>query len=588
MKARKTVTLLMAALMSVSTLAACGGTEKSDKTVITLHNNDGGFGTDWLREAEIRFEEKYKDVSFEEGKMGVDVDVEGNRESTPLTSLSTSGYNMCFFEQISEIRDLAQGGDILQINDVLTDKSDVRNGQAISIEDKIPQAYRSNLKGRDGNYYGLPNFEYVPGLTFDQELFDNENLYFADVSETNVIPVTSSYGSANFVANKTAKKHCGNDGIYGTNDDGLPTSLQDMLILCARMKQLSISPFTFTGMHKKYSNLLAVSLWASLAGYEEMKVCYTFDGEMEIVESDENGVVFTNEPLFQGAGLENIKKPKTKTVTITEETGYLINDSAARYYAMAFCQAVNTLGWFSKDSETGTVSHTDAQGNFIFGGTYGNPKIGMLIEGNYWWNETEEKAQNYSTYLDETGKTERKVAWMSLPTSLNGARPTEGNANDVCYVEIGASYAIINANIKDKPGILNACKEFMKFLYTDAELVAYTNSIGTDKALVSYEVSDEEIEKMDYFTQSFQKVVKKSNNAKILYAASYNDNATFLESPASFKIKKSSIRALDFNYNNVPYESIIEAFRAGANERDCFESTRFTTEDWSSLYKGNK
>ena len=61
-------------------------------------------------------------------------------------------------------------------------------------------------------------------------MFDTNNCYFADASETQVTAVVTPYGTANFIANKNAKKHCGNDGVYGTDDDGLPTSLQDMLI----------------------------------------------------------------------------------------------------------------------------------------------------------------------------------------------------------------------------------------------------------------------------------------------------------------------------------------------------------------------
>lgn len=582
MKGKKTLALMLAGLLGVATLAGCRRNDGEEvdpdtTTIIYVTNNDGGFGTDWLREAAVRFQEAYADHSFAEGKTGVYVDVEGTREER-LSTMSTSAINIYFYEQSSEVRDLAQGGTLLEINDVLTEKYDTRDGQAVSIEDKIPEENRIALKGRDGNYYGLPHFEYVPGLSYDKDLFIAKNLYFADDSETNVQPFTSSYGSVNFVGSKDAKKHCGNDGIYGTSDDGLPTSLQDMLILCAKMKQLGISPFTFPGMYKTYANLLQLSLWASLAGYDEMRVNYTFDGPMEVITG------WTDEPLFQGTGLSSIKKPITETITITEETGYKIYDSAARYYALAFLQAVQSLGWFSQDSETSTVSHTDAQGKFIYGGTYTNPQIGMIIEGNYWWNETEEKAANVSTFLEDTGKTERNIDWMSLPTSVNGARPTEGTANEVAFVEIGASYCVVNANIKGNTELVDACKAFLKFLYSDTELELFTKSVGVNRSLIEYPVQESTYAGFDNYTKSFQNVVKRADNAKVVYAVA--DNATYLASPATFKIKKGNTPVTTVIYGGKTYESYLEAMKNSVSLRNIYEATRFDTSDWATYYQG--
>ncbi|MBQ3505980.1 MAG: hypothetical protein IJA89_04315 [Clostridia bacterium] len=598
MKHKKTLALLLAGMLGATTLVGCGHnvSDESDlpvdpetTTVIRVTNNDGGFGTKWLRAAAKRFEEAYAEESFADGKTGVYVDVEGTREER-ISSMATDAYHIYFTEQPPEPRDMAQGGTVFNINDVLTEKSDTRDGVAMSIEDKIPEENRSALKGRDGNYYALPHFELLVGLSYDQDLFEKRNLYFADESETAVVPFTDSFGSANFVANKSAKKHCGNDGVYGTDDDGLPTSLQDMLILCAKMKQLGIAPFTYTGMYYTYSTTLELALWASLAGYDEMRINYTFDGDMVVVDYDHPDGAFTSEPLFQGEGLEHIKKPRTKTIKITEATGYKIYDSAARYYATAFLEAIDTLEWFSQDSNTSTVSHTDAQGKFIYSDLFGATPSGMLIEGCYWWNESEEKANNLSDYkadAESEGKSsERNIAWMSLPTSVNGTKPVEGTVHAQTFLEIGASYAFMNGNIKkDDTETINACKKFLQFLYSDAELEAFTKSTGTNRALIEYPVYDSTFADMDNFQQSFQNVAKRSPNAKVVYAVA--NNATYLASPSTFKLKRGkSAQSNVVKYNGATYESHREAMKAGVSLRDIFEATRLTAEDWSTYYQG--
>ena len=50
-----------------------GGTDVVGKTTIKVGTYDGGLGMDWLSDAAKRFEEKYANKSFEEGKTGVAV-----------------------------------------------------------------------------------------------------------------------------------------------------------------------------------------------------------------------------------------------------------------------------------------------------------------------------------------------------------------------------------------------------------------------------------------------------------------------------------------------------------------------------------
>ena len=66
-------------------LRVVGGSEDDvdDATVthIKVMNYNDGFGTEWLEKVKIRFEEAYKDYSFETGKKGVVVDIDRGKDN---------------------------------------------------------------------------------------------------------------------------------------------------------------------------------------------------------------------------------------------------------------------------------------------------------------------------------------------------------------------------------------------------------------------------------------------------------------------------------------------------------------------------
>ncbi len=574
---KKLLTVLLAFVLCFS-VVGCGGNnnpdeQNADKTIIYVHNYNGGVGTQWLTGAKARFEQAYKEKVYEEGKKGVFIDVEANQEER-LSSMATSGIHMYFFEQHYDIRNLSQtAGKLLKLTDVITEK----DANGVSIESKISAENRVALKGADGEYYGLPHYSWYPGLSYDVELFDKYNLYFADSSESNVNAIQTKFGNANLVANATAKKSCGVDGVYDTADDGLPTSLEEFLILCGYMKTTySIQPITMSGMYKYYSTYLVEGLWASLAGYDQMKAIYTYQGNVDVVDG------FTNENLF--TGIDYVKKPNVKTVPVTEKTGYVVYDSVYRYYATAIIEILHKEGFLSDDSKTSTVSHTTAQGNFIMNGKGANKRMAMIIEGSYWFNESEEKANNLSDYFAiNPDKTSRNIQWLSLPTTLKGsASPvaTGAPARKNTVVETGASYLVVNGNIEGKTGLINAIKDFIKFLYSDAELQNFTISSSTLKAMFNYEVADEEIAKLDDFRKS---VLNFAKNNDIVYATA--ENKTFIKNGNdSFKIR---VNAPIFRpiVNNVNYESYYQAIETNkVTAQQAFEATQIGAQGWSAYY----
>ena len=109
-------TALLIGATALSTLASCGRKKKADydptKANLMVATFSGGVGKAWLEDAAIRFEEKYKDAThFQEGRTGVNIAVDGNKDTYGGKSLSTTALtqDVYFTEGIEYYKFVNQG-----------------------------------------------------------------------------------------------------------------------------------------------------------------------------------------------------------------------------------------------------------------------------------------------------------------------------------------------------------------------------------------------------------------------------------------------------------------------------------------------
>ncbi len=563
---KRSVSLLLAALCA-SSLVACGSQGGSgEETVISVLNFGGGVGEEWLKKAAERFQELKADESYESGKTGVFIDYI-SQQSINTSNMDSDGYNIYFNQSTTSARSLAQQGFLMDISDIVTGSME-EYGESGTIEDKIAENYRIMCRGTDNKYYALPHYEFYPGLTYDVELFDNYDLYFAASGEQNV---STEFGSAAFITDANTTKSVGPDGKANTYDDGLPSSLKELLILCSYMSELGITPFALSGANPNYINYLVGGLWASLARYEEMECNYSFNGTVDVVAG-----ISETDALFPNSDTNYIKKPIVESKTISEKDGYLAYNSAARYYAISFVDIAVNKGWFTLTSTQGST-HVEEQKYFIFNGKkIGNKsveKIGMLIEGSYWYNESD-SVGNFTNYFKQNKTDERKLCWMSLPTSLDTTVQNETQGSKPTLIETASAFTYINANIKGNEGLTKACKDFVKFLYSDKELSYFTQSTGVAKA-ISYKT--ENVENMNYYKRTLAEI---RENANILYMG-YN-NPTFLGGFATFSLNTGGQM---FKYGSS--FNCLTPMRNGTHAYTIFEHGATNMKNvWGTLYKG--
>ena len=105
MKNKKQILAMACALIALGNFAACGGGNTSDlesidttKSQLRIGNFDGGVGTQWLNEAIDRFEELYKDKSFEDGKKGVQILVDRHK-GVDVNQFANQDIDIYFLEK---------------------------------------------------------------------------------------------------------------------------------------------------------------------------------------------------------------------------------------------------------------------------------------------------------------------------------------------------------------------------------------------------------------------------------------------------------------------------------------------------------
>lgn len=568
----KKIISLLTLILSASALAGCGKGNGADDnleyTKISIKNFGGGVGTEWLNLAAEEFKESVKDKSYEKGKKGVGFEIDGNSTGDVAGGIERSTYNMFFSEAGRSVYDMANSGLLMDISDVVQGNA---AGEDKPIASKIDSSAINALKGKDGKFYSLPHYEWYPGLTFNKKLFDEKKLYFAAPDTEAKIPYSCTFGDASFIANATAKKSCGNDGVYDTEDDGLPTSLQELLILCNKMKyECSMVPLIVSGDHKDYTHYFIEGLLSSLGGKESAQTFYTFNGTQDIVSG-------TSASTLWGTSIPDVNYTAT---TITEFNGHLTRQTKEKYYGMAFLQAAQNAGFFDNISEGTGVMPRGVQHRLIFGSQeQGTKDYGIMFDGSYWYNEA---TNEFNDYKKRFGDEERELGWMPLPTLVNGSATVVADpsqARKTALMDMGYSFAYINKNIETlwkRPGIGEACKDFLRFLYSDAQLIKFTQRTGVAKAAISYDVASATTN-LSTFQKQF--LAQKISSGVV---SSASDNIIFLANKDTLKLNNEGTiwRA---KIGGANYTDAFLPLIGGKTAYEVFSNSKMTQEYWNTL-----
>lgn len=551
MKMKSIISLVMTLAILMSLLAGCGGGETqvdATKTHLSVLSYDGGIGSQWLKNAAKRFEEKYANVSFEEGKMGVVIDIT-NDKLDGKNGVTTTPYAVWFSESVN-YNDLIATGQIVDISDIVTGSlSEITDGaETGSIEDKLSAEYAEALTAIDGKYYCLPHYEVYTGLVYDIDLFDKYGYYF------------SVNGGFTFDAEE---KTVGPDGVKGTKDDGLPSSYEELYTLMDQMVADGVVPFTWVGAHENYVNDLFAGLQAAYAGKDEFLLNVNFDSSISNTQA-------TIIDSFDG------DTPVESKVTITNENGYLMSLQAGKYYAFELMEKIMSNDSYHTKMDKST-SHLDTQEKYILSSLKAGEKpIAMMIEGTYWYNEAAEALKrSVNTYKERAEG--RRFGWMPLPVQYEGS-VTEGNGKKNTVLESLCSFAFINAKYKDDEVILDVAKKFLQFCYTDESLVEFSVTTGLPKC-VNYTIPEDKLALIDNY---FQKdVLETKMNSDVVYP--YSANPIFVNNMGDFIFNQGG-KLWEGTVDGKTTTNFYAALKSGVSAKDYFYAASTDEEKWNSVY----
>ena len=467
------------------TMMACGPTggeviDSVDKSKIQLNvfSYNGGVGSEWLDKVITRFEADYKDATFSNGRTGVQV-VPDKTKSDVFSNMGTNN-NHVIFSEVGNYSQLVTQKSVLDISDImdkplneLTKTADTKTLKSKMYDETI-DFY--SLSG--GKIYALPHYSFFSTLTYNKQLLTDKNLYFAKDYDVN------GDLDSKFIHSASEDKSCGPDGIYGTDDDGLPATYTELFDLFNMMKNKNVTPITWAGgemVSSGYVNYLLNNVYLSLAGKDQARLNYTFDSKdktITIVEKFEGG------------------KAVTKEEKITADNYKKLNSELAKYQAIKVVDTIldNAL-WQSGDCDSTTTTMLSTQQNYIESYNGGTP-IAMIVEGSYWYNEADNAGYIEDTknrFTDFDAKNNYQI--LPLPRVYEGTyKDVEGKeVGKAVYADQADSLAVINANIAGDKELVELAKTFLAYCYTDESLKEFTETTRVTRSL-KYDV---DVNKLD-------------------------------------------------------------------------------------------
>lgn len=518
---RKALSLFVCVLLAAGAFTGCRRTEpgeeprNEDATQLLVGNFDGGYGDAWLKEVKARFEEKYKNVSFEEGKTGVQVIIDTNDKyqgSAVAQQIVSWPQHVILAEAIDYYQIVgtnAKRTKVADITDVVTTPMNydfITGGtdpslpeETYTIESIMNPSMKEYFRQESTEkYYGVPFYEATVGFVYDIDLFEEYGFYycadgygdsagFAQDAGGNWMgkggAVLGAKGSMTFDQAKAAgmKLSDGPDGRSGTYDDGMPATYDEFFALCERIEARGCEALTWPGEREvqRYLNYLAYNLWADYEGAEQMQLNYSLSGTATDL------VDMTSFDAATG-------KFNTYSETITDANGYLLGQQAGKYYAVDFIKRLvsNTNCYDESNCFTDGVTQYSTETLFV-NSAYPNDNLksrAMMIDGSWWQSEASQIFEDMAeAYGDEWKAENRRFGMLALP------KATEAKVGTASTRAFNTSTAIlINVKTTGDENILKLAKQFIKFMHTHESLYQFNKVTGTAKPY-DYTLSDEEL-----------------------------------------------------------------------------------------------
>ncbi len=455
---KRTASIGLMTLLACSSFAGCftqgdGGEnsaftseQKQMMTELKVGVYEGGLGYEWANELRTSFQEMFKDVSFEEGKKGVYVTVEHKKvdyENGALANNIIMGSEKAdvYINTDTTFENYVEKDVAYDITTVLSEKVYDANGEltlatynnagAKSIKDRMnPYFLQLNNFGTEASpkYYNLPYEWGISGFIYDRDLL--------------LKPYVEG-GTESLLKNA--------DGTWKYDGyDGTPRTTTDFIQLLNDINDQGMIGFTYSMNDAPwYWKSTQSAFLAQYEGEAKAMLNLTFDGTATFPAGTFDAQTCAEEGIATVDGKQSVQ--------ITDRNAWLLGMQGGKTeYAKFMRNVINPL--FYDPAVTGTTQSFDvAQSSFVSSILPGNTRIAMLVDGEWWENETRQTFENLGSISSKYAWGERDFRFMPVPQA-------EGGENDKYsfFIE-GAGPCFINKNTTK----FNAAKLWVQYMYSN-------------------------------------------------------------------------------------------------------------------------
>lgn len=472
MKKIKRLLAVLTAAAAVFGLSSCGklvdGIDTS-KTQIYVGIFNGGYGTDWLKEAAAEFNAMPNNSEYQVFVSPINDDSLPTIEANLVAG--TSNMNV-YFTTMPNIKSMISKNLLADLSDLLPEKPDGEDG--LTLEEKMlyPDLAKKAFSDPYGDgFYAFPYGDSFVGFVFDyQEFYTNGWLIF----------------------DAPGKLSPGPDGDPGTYDDGQPRNMSEWNEIMLAIRSSGTYPFIH---NTKYPDYLTAILDAGVAQYEgaeNYRTFYRYDG------------TYTD-----GSG---------NTSTITPATGNKVFAMEGVGKALGFFddmftnnrENVHPASW-----ETTSLDHRETQNKYIlrYKNSDDNPPSAFLVDGNWWENEAKPLFNNLTNSNEpERGYGKREFRYMLLPRLDGSKTGADGKAKSVlCCNDTGAMFVVKN---KDA-ALEKKAKEFVAFTLSEKNLKRFTLANGAIRPY-HYDLKPEEKAQLTPFQRNVWEMYHDTDHIELV------------------------------------------------------------------------
>ena len=510
--------LLCCSLGTTVGFAGCGQTseaeENKNKTELKLGVFNGGYGYRWAELVAENFEKAYENVSFEEGKKGVWVNINPQKESFSVDSMEAAIKNEKNAEDIYYTAyhcalKFAKNGYALNINDAVYEKCYTDDGE-IAEYDHSTGTYIGGTKSiydklypirQDSHYYTDQQLDGVLGTKMDGVADDLNGNGIADDAGFYALPYEDSLSGLIYDHDLFEEQGwLDYDGI-----NGLPDTIEDFFDLMDRIVDANMTPYITGNIHYYMQEGFQDAFFAQYEGYDNAALCYTYDGEYTFAKSDLDN--YLDPDILAEIKAEDYFEETEDgyKVQISAENAWLLTYQPSKRAWVEFMRKFTNPEYYDHCFHNSQNSYADAQRTFVWSklNKNGQKRIAMIQEGEWWENE----ARAAFEYTGGYGS--RDFRFFPLP-EIPGQKTNDRSLGNFAR----GTDLFINAKTKKA----DLAKLFIQFAHSETSLEIFTLETSATR-FFEYDLSDEQLATMTPFAQDVYKIKKTDTSGVTVVSA---------------------------------------------------------------------